>query len=230
MEKKTLNAVRNTTKFPKSKISNRVGRFITFEGSEGSGKSTQARLLCQYLLKKGYKVEYLHEPGGTSIGEKIRKILLDSKNKEMSSITEMLLYMASRTQIVKEKIIPLLRKGNIVICDRFLDSTLAYQGYGGGIDIKFIKSLTEISCGRIKPDLSFLLDIQTKEGLIRTGKKKDRMEEKSFSYHRRVRRGYLELASREPKRIKVIRVTEDKNSIQKKIREIVDQWLSNSIP
>jgi len=203
------------------------GKFITFEGPEGSGKSTQAKLLFLYLIKKGYPVILLHEPGGTSIGEKIRRILLDSKNKSMFSLTEMLLYMASRAQVIKEKIIPYLKKGKIVICDRFLDSTLAYQGYGGRIDIGFIRRLGKAVCQEIKPDLTFFLDIQIREGLRRAGRKKDRMEEKSISYHRRVRRGYLELAEREPERIKAIKVQEDKNSIQKKIREIVMKLLKS---
>lgn len=201
---------------------NLKGFFITFEGPEGSGKSTQAKLLSQYLLRKGYPVIHLHQPGGTSIGEKIRRILLDPKNNKMSAITEVLLYIASQAQIVKERIIPLLRKGKIVICDRFFDSTLAYQGYGGKVDIGFIRKLIEYSCCKIKPDLTFLLDIQTKEGLRRACQiKKDRMEEKSFSYHKRVRRGYLELANLEPRRFRVIKVKEDKNSVQKRIREIV---------
>jgi dTMP kinase len=203
------------------------GKFITFEGPEGSGKSTQARLLCQYLTKKGYSVIYLREPGGTFIGKKIRKILLDPKNKEMSSITETLLYIASQAQIVEERIIPLLKKGNIVICDRFFDSTLAYQGYGGKIDIGFIRRLVSYFCKGIKPDLTFLLDIQTEEGLRRACFiKKDRMEEKPLSYHKRVRKGYLELAKLEPQRFKIIEVKEDKSSIQKKIRERVNKLLN----
>lgn len=200
--------------------------FITFEGSEGSGKSTQIRLLTKHLIKRGYPVVCLREPGGTLIGEKIRKILLDPKNDQMVPITELLLYMASRVQIVKEKILSYLREPKIIICDRFLDSTLAYQGYGGMVDIGLIKRLAKFVCGEIRPDLTFFLDIETKEGLERAGKKKDRIEEKSVSYHRRVRKGYLGLAKEEPGRIKVIRIKADKNSVQKKIREIVERWLS----
>lgn len=200
--------------------------FITFEGSEGSGKSTQIRLLTKYLIKRGYPVVCLREPGGTLIGEKIRKILLDPKNDQMAPITELLLYMASRAQIVKEKISPYLKEPKIIICDRFLDSTLAYQGHGGKVDIGLIKRLAKFVCGEITPDLTFFLDIETKEGLGRAGKKKDRIEEKSVSYHQRVRKGYLGLAREEPRRIKVIRIKADKNSVQKKIREIIERWLS----
>jgi len=135
------------------------GTFITFEGSEGCGKSTQSRLLYQYLKRKGYKAIYLREPGSTAIGEKIRKILLDAKNLTLTPVSEMLLYMAARSQIVDEMIKPALAAGEVVICDRFLDSTLAYQGYGLGLDIKLLEEIGKHVTRKIRPDLTILLDL-----------------------------------------------------------------------
>jgi dTMP kinase len=196
------------------------GLFITFEGSEGCGKSTQSRLLYEYLKKKRCKVIYVREPGGTKISEKIRKVLLDPKN-HITPICETLLYMAARAQIVNEIIRPALSKGKIIICDRFLDSTVAYQGYGLGIDIKTIKYIGDFVTGGIKPDLTILLDLDTKKGLRACGRVKDRIEERSLAYHLRVRRGYLKIASSEPKRIKIVRVAKDKYITQEKIRKLV---------
>ena len=202
------------------------GKFITFEGSEGSGKSTHAKLLKDYLKKEGFSVELIREPGGTAISEKIRNIILDPENKFMTDICETLLYMAARVQIVKEVIKPALEKGKIVICDRFLDSTIVYQGYGGGINLDLIKKLGKLATLGIKPDLTFLLDIETREGLKRAGKIKDRIELKSLDYHRRVREGYLTLAKKEPSRIKIVSVeNNNKSKNQEIIRECVDRLL-----
>jgi dTMP kinase len=201
------------------------GLFITFEGSEGCGKSTQSRLLYQYLKKKGFDAVYLREPGGTEISERLRKILLDSKNHSMTPICEMLLYMASRAQVVNEFIKPALKKGRIVVCDRFLDSTLAYQGFGLGIDIDFIKRVGDFVTCRIRPDLTILLDLSVKEALKRCGHIKDRIEKRSLEYHRRVREGYLRLAKSEPQRIKIVKVNKDIMAIQGNIRELVDRYL-----
>ena len=201
------------------------GIFITFEGSEGCGKSTQSRLLYEYLKKKGYRLVYVREPGGTKISEKIRKILLDSKNESITSTCEMLLYMAARSQVVSEVIKPALTKGKIVICDRFLDSTIAYQGYGLGIDIGLIKNIGNFATEGIKPHLTILLDLPTKEGLAVCGRVKDRIEKRSLCYHLGVRKGYLKLASGEPKRIKVIKVDKDKHKTQEKIRKLVSHFL-----
>jgi len=201
------------------------GKFITFEGPEGSGKSTHSALLYNYLREKGYAVIHLREPGSTAIGEKIRKILLDRKNRKMDVLVEALLYMASRAQLIKEKIIPALKKGDIVICDRFQDATIVYQGYAAGLDIAFIKNIAKTTTCAITPDLTFLLDIDTKKGLERAGKIKDRMEEKSLSFHRRVRAGYLKLARQNPRRIKIIKVDDKKALTQKQIRNILDGFL-----
>ncbi|MFH1202355.1 MAG: dTMP kinase [Candidatus Omnitrophota bacterium] len=201
------------------------GKFITFEGAEGSGKSTHIKLLSRYLKNKGYPVVLLREPGSTHIGEQIRKMLLDKKNIEMAVAVEMLLCMAARAQVLKEKIIPALKKGKIVICDRFLDSTIAYQGYGGGLSVSFIKEMGKIITMGITPDLTILLDLEAKEGLRRAGRTKDRMEEKSFFFHRKVRLGYSKLAGENPRRIKVVEVDDRKSKTQDKIQIIVEKLL-----
>jgi dTMP kinase len=201
------------------------GKFITFEGSEGSGKSTQSKLLYQYLKRKGLKTVCLREPGGTKASEKIRGILLDHKNDSISPMSEMLLYMAARVQLVNEIILPALRKGKIVICDRFLDSTICYQGYGLGIDIGIIKSLGEYSTSGLKPDLTIFLNLPLKKGLKHRENTKDRIERRSFAYHSRVLKGYFNLAALEPKRIKIVKVDKDKYMTQAKIRELVDAFL-----
>ncbi len=201
------------------------GKFITFEGSEGCGKSTQSRLLSAYLENKGYSVVYLREPGGTKISEKIREILLDAKNNAMSSVCEMLLYMSARAQIVEEVIKPALAQGKVVISDRFLDSTLAYQGYGLGMDINVINDIGNIATQGIKPDLTVLLDVPLEKGLGYREGVKDRIEQRPLAYHSRVRKGYFKLARLEPNRMKIVKVDEDKSVTQEKIRELVDKLL-----
>jgi dTMP kinase len=199
------------------------GKFITFEGSEGSGKSTQSKLLSGYLRRKGFKVIFLREPGGTKISEKIRQILLDNKNDGMSRECEMLLYMAARAQVAREVILPALKSGEIVICDRFLDSTIAYQGYGLGIDIKAIKYIGNLATSGIKPDLTIFLDLPIKKGLKHRKFKEDRIEKRAMCYHLRVRRGYLELVSAEQERIKIVKVDKDKRKTQSIIRVLVEK-------
>lgn len=201
------------------------GKFITFEGSEGCGKSTHSRLLYRYLKEKGLNAVYLREPGGTKIGEKIRKILLDTDNQSISPECEMILYMASRAQLVDEIIRPALEKGEIVICDRFLDSTVAYQGFGLGIDIKLIKRIGDFVARGIKPDLTIFLDLPPSKGLEVCGHIKDRIERRSLEYHQRVRKGYLKIATLEPGRIKIIKVDDNKNKTQEKVRQLVDKFL-----
>ncbi len=197
------------------------GRFITFEGFEGSGKSTQARLLCRYLSEKKHDVLHIREPGGVGISEQIRGILLDVNNRHMASTCETLLYMAARAQLVSEKIIPALEKGITVVCDRFLDSTVAYQGYGCGVDIPTIKRIGRFITRGVRPDVTFLIDINVNEGLRRTGCVKDRIEQRSLTYHNRVRRGYLDMSKKEPRRIILIDGRSDKDAIQSKIRDIL---------
>lgn len=202
------------------------GCFITFEGPEKSGKSTQAKLLSRYLKGLGYRTVFVREPGSTEIGEKIRKVLLNTKHKEMGEMPEMLLYMAARAQLVEEVIKPAIKKGWIVLCDRFLDSTIAYQGYGCGLDKDVIRQVGALATSGIRPDLTILLDFWASSENLRNHKNPDRIEMRPDAFHQRVRRGYFELAGQEPRRIRVVRVEESKEETQAKIREIVSTCLS----
>jgi dTMP kinase len=159
------------------------------------------------------------------IGEKIRKILLDPKNKNMDVACETLLYMAARAEIVKQRILPALKQKKIVICDRFTDATLAYQGYAGGMDIGTIDNIARLVTKGIKPDITFLLDIDSREGLSRAGRARDRMERKSILYHNKVRNGYLSIAKKEPGRIKVISATGEIKETQEIIRKTLNTKL-----
>lgn len=201
------------------------GLLITFEGSEGSGKSTQIELTRRYLVQKGYTVLSLREPGGVGISEKIREILLDVGNTAMGERCETLLYMAARAQLVDEAIVPAMAAGRIVVCDRFLDSTVAYQGYGSGINIDFIKRVGSFATQGLKPDLTFFLDIDVQKGLSRIKREKDRIERRAIDYHNRVRRGYRELARMDPRRIKLIEVNGDKAKIFSVVRKHIDTLL-----
>ena len=183
--------------------------FITFEGPEGSGKSTQIALLAAHLRKEGYKVVLTREPGGSLIADKIRQILLDKNNKEICANAELLLYLASRAQHLYETVEPALKKGYIVLCDRFSDSTLAYQGYARGFDRKTIRDLNKFAVSGRKPDLTILFDIDIKKGLKRAHKaknSKDRLELEPSAFHYKVRKGFLAIAAKEPRRVKVVRV------------------------
>ncbi len=199
------------------------GLFITFEGAEGSGKSTQIKRAAAHLRKMGKRVLLLREPGGTRVSEAIRAIILNKKFKEMSDATELLLYLAARAQIVREKIMPALKAGKAVICDRFEDSTLAYQGFGRKISLRTIVSVSrELVRGSLRPDLTFLLDIPPSQGLKRGGRH-DRIERQSLGFHHRVRRGFLKLAKKEPRRIKVLDARQPKNMVTHRIIKILDQ-------
>jgi len=202
------------------------GKFITFEGAEGSGKSTQAALVLDYLKSKKVPVVLLREPGGVKISENIRKLLLDVHNTGMGDECETLLYMAARAQMVKEVLGPQLKSGKIILCDRFLDSTVAYQGYGNGIDIKTIEQLGLFATKGVTPDLTVLFDIPPEKGLSRTGDKKDRIESRSLEYHHRVRNGYLDLSKKYPARIKVIKVDAHQDEIFKRVKPYIDALLS----
>jgi len=203
------------------------GKFITFEGPEGSGKSTQVRMLARYLRNRGYSVVSTREPGGTPVGELIRRILLPERGISPSDLTEVFLFMAARSQLVKETIEPALKRGKIVLCDRFLDATIAYQGYGDGVEINLIRRLGRAATAGTKPDLTILLDLPSRKGLKRVKGKKDRVEKRPLTYHESVRKGYLKLAAQQPRRIKVIRVKKLKAGTQQRLREEVDRCLSN---
>ncbi|MFZ2938537.1 MAG: dTMP kinase [Candidatus Omnitrophota bacterium] len=203
------------------------GKFITFEGSEGCGKSTQSKLLYEYLKQKGYKAVYLREPGGVKVSEKIRNLLLDPKNK-ISPVTETLLYMAARAEVVNEVIIPALASGKIVVCDRFLDSTICYQGYGLGVDIKTIKFIGNFATSSIEPNLTIFLDLAVKKGLKHRHLQEDRIEQRPLTYHERVRKGYFKLANLHKKRIKIVKLELDIFLTQDKIRKLCHSIISKA--
>jgi dTMP kinase len=200
------------------------GIFITFEGGEGSGKSTQAKLLYKFLKSQKYKVILTKEPGGTKISNKIRKILLDSNNKKITKKTEILLYFASRAQHIEELIKPYLKKNYIVISDRFSDSTLAYQGIARGINLKIVEFIDNFVTEKIKPDLTFLLDLPCEVALKRL-KNKNRIDRESLEFHKKVREGFLKIARKNKKRIKILNAEEDILKIHKKIKEITLNYL-----
>ena len=201
------------------------GIFISFEGIEGTGKTTQARLLSERLIREGYEVILTQEPGGTVIGNKIREILLHVDHREMSYMTELLLYNAARAQHLSEKILPAINEGKVVITDRFTDSTVAYQGYGRGIDISLIMSIDSVATGGIKPHLTILFDLDVEVGLKRNRgiNKVDRLELEDIEFHKRVREGYLHISEKEPERVRIVDATMPVEEISEKVWEIV-RW------
>jgi len=203
------------------------GAFISFEGIEGTGKSTQAKLLAEYLSLKGYRVIQTMEPGGTKISLKIRELLLSLDSREMDHVTELLLYNAARVQHIKEVIEPALERGDIVITDRFSDSTIAYQGYARGIDLQLIDSLDMIATKKLRPDITILLDIDVKTGLARNKvlNKSDRLELEGISFHEKVRMGFAQIAAREPERVKVLDCAEGLDGVHRKVVKIILQFL-----
>ena len=209
------------------------GRFITFEGIEGSGKSTQIVLLQHHLQSSGMRVALTREPGGTAIGDQIRKILLDPANTALDPAAELLLYAASRAQHLREVILPALRDGMVVLCDRFSDATLAYQGYGRGLDIGMIFELDRLVTAGMRPDLTLLFDIEAAAGVARAhGRNRDRgleaearFENEEIAFHERVRQGYLTLSRREPERIRVVDASPSPEDVQKRVRMLVDEKL-----
>lgn len=202
------------------------GIFISLEGIEGCGKSTQSKLLAQYFTELGYSVILTREPGGTPIGEKIRDLLLDPKNDNMASITELLLYLASRAQHIKEVIIPALSAGKVVICERFNDATLAYQGYARGLDLERIYRLTNmVTCG-LEPDITIILDLNVEDGLTRAEKRgnhKDRLEGEDIIFHNKVRQGYHDIARKWTKRVKLIDASGAIDEVQTRIRKSIKE-------
>lgn len=195
------------------------GLLITFEGTEGSGKSTQIRRTVSFLRRQGFSVSALREPGGTRVSEAIRDILLDPRYKKMVPETELLLYLAARAQIAQERILPALREGKAVVCDRFEDSTLAYQGFGRGFALKDIRKVSRLFVhGGLKPDLTVLLDISPRKGFARGGRR-DRMEKQSMRFHKKVREGFLTLAGKESKRFLVLDASQGKDQVFERIRE-----------
>lgn len=198
--------------------------FITFEGPEGSGKSTQIRLLAEFLRARGLSVEVVREPGGTPIGDQVRHVLHDTANTAMSPEAEVLLYSASRAQLVSQRIRPSLAAGRVVLCDRYADSTMAYQGYGRGLDLGMLAALTEIATGGLKPDLTLLLDLDVSAGLSRRrvrGEEMNRLDLEAVAFHERVREGYRLLANADPERWVRIQADRPVDVVAADIREAV---------
>ena len=219
--------------------------FITFEGGEGSGKTTHAHLLYQYLHDQGYAVVLTREPGGTRISDEVRRILLDPENTDILPRAEILLFSAARAQLSDEFIRPHLEKGHLVICDRYADSTMAYQGYGLGLDLKRLRAITDFATGGLKPDLTLYLDIPVEIGLKRRLRaidspgfsipetqlalfnKWDRLDRKEVDYHRRVQRGYEELMRAEPQRWHRIDANRPLDEVQEDVRKEVRSVLED---
>lgn len=218
------------------------GLFLTMEGPDGCGKTTQARLLVDFLRKNGLKVLHTREPGGTSFAENLRKILLDPNHK-IIPLSELMIYEASRAQHTEEVIRPALKRGEIIICERYTDATYAYQGYGRKLEMATIEVLNRIATHGLQPYLTILLDISAKEGLKRArenfknhhplikeergGEREgegDRFEQESLSFHTRVKKGYLALAKEEPERIKIVSAEGTIEEVQKRVREVVRRY------
>ncbi len=208
--------------------------FITFEGGEGSGKSTQIQKLTEALRAEGYLVELTREPGGTAIGDQIRKVLLDSQNVNMVPLCEMLLYWAARAQHIEEKIKPWLMDGRIVLCDRFVDSTVVYQGYARNLNRKTIAELNQLVCGDFAPHLTLVMDIDVEEGLRRAkarmqglADKEDRFENEVVEFHHRVQEGFLDLAQKYPERIVLVNAAQSEEAVHQEVLSAVHEKLSS---
>ncbi|DAA95808.1 TPA: dTMP kinase [Candidatus Gastranaerophilales bacterium HUM_9] len=200
------------------------GLFITFEGTDGCGKTTQIELLKRYLEEKGYKVVLTREPGAKGLGEKLREILLNYDG-DVSSNCESFLFLADRAQHIDMLIKPAIERGEVVLCDRHTDSTVAYQGYGRGLDLNQIKMLNDIATNGVKPDMTFVFDIDIETAQKRVGKTKDRMESAGIEFFKRVRQGYLEIAKSEPERVKVLDATQTIETIANQVKEYIDTKL-----
>ncbi len=213
------------------------GLFITFEGLEGAGKSTQAKLLAERLESLGYPVTLVREPGGTAVGEALRGILADSAYDDMSPLTEVFLFAASRSQLVEQVIRPRIGEGTIVICDRFTDATLAYQGYGRGVHPTQIREISDICSWGVRPDVTFLIDIEPARGLSRvrtrsveTLTKMDRFEQLDLGFYERVREGYMEIATEEPFRFRVLDGTGEPEPLAAKIADLTMDLVRKKLP
>lgn len=209
--------------------------FITLEGIEGSGKTTQIRYVVEFLQSKGHACVATREPGGTRIGKQIRALLLDPESSDMDPMTELLLYTADRAQHVKQLILPLLSAGKAVLCDRYYDATVVYQGYARGLDIGLIRGLHKLILKDLKPDITILLDLPPEEGLARAWKQinsgtrtdiESRFEKETLAFHEKVRSGYLELARLEPERFRVIDASKSESQVRKEILSILSSDLN----
>ena len=198
------------------------GLFITFEGPEGAGKSTQIRRLAARLERSGVPHRLTREPGGTVIGDRLRELVLDTRS-QMSPMTEFLIYSASRAQLVREVIRPALARGELVVCDRYVDSSYAYQGYGRGLNLAQLRAVSEAATGGLTPDLTVLLDVEPELGLQRAARvgELDRIEQAGLEFNRRVRPGFLDLAAEEPERFLVLDATRPQSDLAEAIWQAV---------
>ena len=212
------------TQYTKRRATMKKGLFITFEGIDGCGKTTQIELLKESLEKKGYTVLLTREPGAKGLGEKLREILLNYDG-EVSSNCESFLFLADRAQHIDTIIKPAIDKGVIVLCDRHTDSTVAYQGYGRQLDLEQIYQLNKIATNGIIPDITFILDIDIDTSLQRIGKGRDRMENSGREFFERVRKGYIEISEKEPQRVKLLQGNSPIKDIQNKISDYVQGLL-----
>lgn len=203
------------------------GLFITLEGTDGSGKTTQINRLKEYFSERGYRVVCTREPGGTPIGEKIREIIIDKNNSEMANITEALLYAAARAQLVNEVIEPVLKDGGVVISDRFLDSSLVYQGFARGMGENFIKNINRACVNSLEPDITFLLKLKPEDSIARKSKQAelDRLEAEKANFHQRVFDGYISLARRNKERIKIIDALKTEEDIHNEILKHIESFM-----
>lgn len=207
------------------------GVFITFEGGEGVGKTTQSRFLAEYLKSQGLNVVRLREPGGTAVGEKLRSIVLDAKNDNLNDRSELFMYEAARAQIVSEVIRPALESGAVVLCDRFVDSTVAYQGYGRGLDPDFVHDANEFACQGIVPDRTVLLTVSSTDlGLHRATRRlgADRLELAGTEFHERVAKGFAAIAEANPDRVKVVSAAESRSATARLVWAAIEDILSSS--
>ncbi len=202
------------------------GFFITFEGADGSGKTTQLNNIKTFLQEKGFDVVTTFEPGATKTGEKIRNILLHSEDSVADSC-EMFLFLADRAQHVEMFIKPALKQGKMVLCDRHTDSTIAYQGYGRGQNVELLKKLNQIAVNGLSPDLTLLFDVSTEIAQDRVGKDKDRMEAAGIEFHKKVRNGYLELLKENPERIKLINANNSIETVYNETKDIILNLVTN---
>ncbi|MGH7816709.1 MAG: dTMP kinase [Candidatus Binatia bacterium] len=211
-----------------------MARFVTFEGGDGTGKTTQIHALEHHLIQQGRACVVTREPGGTSLGKFVRQVLLEVGDHDIASSTELFLYLADRAQHVHEIIRPALAAGKIVLCDRFTDSTLAYQGYGRGIDLRLLRQLNDIADGGVRPDLTFLLDCPIELGLARANRRQseagksreDRFEREKVEFHDKIRAGFLEMARGEPARFRVLDAARSVEEVWRDVKSIIEQEIS----
>lgn len=211
--------------------------FITLEGIDGTGKSTQFRLLVRYLRRRGYRVCATREPGGTKVGEKVRSILLASRTGKLAPLAELALMYAARGQHLEEVVRPALARGEVVVSDRFNDASFAYQGYGRQLGVATVQAFDRVVCGRTQPDLTLIFDLDPRLALARAhgrearrNSRHGRFEAQGVAFHQRVRRGYLEIARRDPARVRVVNASLSVEEVQAKVRELVELFLVRRSP